>query len=153
MNEYNYLDRILAAVYLAGVENGLGRRLTDPEEINHRREAFIKSNPACKEARDLITGKVDTKQRITVAIIVKDGEIISVGTNEHKEPCKREGYPTGEGYELCEYCQYSNHAEANACKKPVNGGHLYLFGHTYCCEPCLKECRVAGIEDITICEF
>lgn len=91
--------------------------------------------------------------RTVVAIVVKDGEIISVGTNEHKTPCKREGYPSGEGYELCEWCNYGNHAEANACKKDVKGGHLYLFGHTYCCELCKKEYRIAGIKGITVCEF
>lgn len=90
----------------------------------------------------------------TVAIVVKNGEIISIGTNEHKEPCKREGYPTGEGYELCEYCQYSNHAEYNAVRyTDVKGGHLYLFGHYYVCEPCNKECQLQGIKGITICEF
>lgn len=91
--------------------------------------------------------------RTTVAIVVRDGEIISVGTNEHQGPCGREGYPTGEGYELCEWCNYGNHAEANACKKDVKGGHLYLFGHTYACEPCKEEARIAGIKGITICEF
>lgn len=92
--------------------------------------------------------------RITVAIVVKDGEIISVGTNEHKEPCKREGYPTGEGYELCEYCQYTNHAEYNAVRHTdVKGATLLLFGHYYVCEPCKKECRIAGIKKITICEL
>lgn len=92
--------------------------------------------------------------RTTVAIVVRDGEIISVGTNEHKEPCKREGYPTGEGYELCEYCQYTNHAEYNAVRhSDVKGGRLYLFGHYYACEPCKKECQLQGIEGITICEF
>ena len=35
--------------------------------------------------------------RTTVAIVVRDGEIISVGTNEHKAPCRRDGYPSGEG--------------------------------------------------------
>lgn len=92
--------------------------------------------------------------RKTVAIVVRDGEIIAVGTNEHKEPCKREGYPTGEGYELCQYCDYGNHAEANAVRgTDVKGGHLYLFGHQYACDPCVKECTIAGIKELTICEF
>jgi len=92
--------------------------------------------------------------RKTVAIVVRDGEIISVGTNEHKEPCKREGYPTGEGYELCEWCNYGNHAEANALRGiDAKGAHLYLFGHTYLCDPCKKECRIASLKGVTICEF
>lgn len=89
-----------------------------------------------------------------VAIVVRDGEIISVGTNEHKAPCKREGYPSGEGYELCEYCQYTNHGEANAVRgKNVKEAKLYLFGHTYACEPCKEACKEAGIKEIVICEF
>lgn len=92
--------------------------------------------------------------RKVVAIVVRDDEIISVGTNEHKTPCKREGYPSGEGYELCEWCQPSNHAEANALRNvDAKGAHLYLFGHTYACEACLKETRIAGVKGVTICEF
>lgn len=92
--------------------------------------------------------------RKTVAIVVRDDEIISVGTNEHKGACGREGYPTGQGYELCEWCQPTNHAEYNAVRySDVKGGHLYLFGHYYACEDCLKECRLQGIKEVTICEF
>lgn len=40
----------LAAVYLAGTENGLGKQLIDANEIAHRKEAFIKANPVCKDA-------------------------------------------------------------------------------------------------------
>ena len=32
------ISDILAALYLAGTENGLGRQLTDPAEIMHRKE-------------------------------------------------------------------------------------------------------------------
>ena len=48
------LDEILAAIYLAGTENGLGRKITDTDEIMHRKEAFIKTNPANVEAKQLI---------------------------------------------------------------------------------------------------
>ena len=44
------MNEIFAAVYLAGVENGLGRRIDDLAEIRHRKEGFIKGNPACYEA-------------------------------------------------------------------------------------------------------
>lgn len=89
-----------------------------------------------------------------MALVVKDDQIISVGTNEHKGPCKREGYPSGVGYELCEWCQVTNHAEYNAVRSiDVRDAHLYLFGHTYACDSCLEECRIAGIKGVTICEF
>lgn len=93
--------------------------------------------------------------RTTLAMVVKDGEILSYGTNEHLEPCKREGYPTGEGYELCEYCQYTNHAEANAVKGKSfpKGAKVLLFGHYYACDPCKEAVKNAGIKEITICEF
>lgn len=52
------LDDVLSAVYLAGTENGLSRRLTDAEEIMHRKEAFIRGNPASKEAKQAITSLI-----------------------------------------------------------------------------------------------
>lgn len=86
-------------------------------------------------------------QRTTVAVIVKDGKVLSYGTNEHKEPCKRVGYPTGEGYELCDGCNYDNHAEANALKGSgfFSGATLYLLGHTYACDPCKEKAAVKGV--------
>ena len=44
------MNEVFAAVYLAGVESGLGRTIKDPSEIRRRKEGFIKSNPACYEA-------------------------------------------------------------------------------------------------------
>lgn len=83
--------------------------------------------------------------RTTVAVLVKDGLVVSYATNEHKEPCKREGYPTGEGYELCEGCNYPNHAEFKAAQGHLEG-IMYLIGHYYACEPCKAELKIRGIE-------
>lgn len=59
MTNYNErFDDVLAAVYLAGTENGLSRRLTDAEEIMHRKEAFINGNHVSKEAKQAITSLV-----------------------------------------------------------------------------------------------
>ena len=59
MTNYNErLDDVLSAVYLAGTENGLGRRITDAQEIMHRKEAFIKGNPASKEAKQALTSLI-----------------------------------------------------------------------------------------------
>lgn len=77
--------------------------------------------------------------RKVVAVLVQDGEVVNVATNEHTEPCKREGYPTGVGYDLCDGCNYPNHAEYKAVQR-AQGGTLYLIGHTYACEPCKKAC-------------
>lgn len=83
---------------------------------------------------------------------MKDGRVLSFGTNEHKEPCKRVWYPTGEGYELCPGCDYDNHAEANALRGvDFSSGPrkemptLYLFGHTYACEPCKQKAAEKGV--------
>jgi len=56
--EEKKLEEILAAVYNAGSENGLGKKITDPSEIMHRKEAFIKANPVCKEAIALINQQI-----------------------------------------------------------------------------------------------
>jgi deoxycytidylate deaminase len=87
------------------------------------------------------------KQRLVVAIVVKDGEVLSYATNKHKESCKRVGYPTGEGYELCEGCNYPNHAEVKALQGiDAKGATLHLFGHYYACEPCNRAITEAGVE-------
>ena len=55
MTNYNeILDDVLSAVYLAGTENGLSRRITDPEEIMRRKEAFIKGNRVSDEAKQAL---------------------------------------------------------------------------------------------------
>lgn len=83
--------------------------------------------------------------RTVIAVVVKDGQVLGWATNAHS-PCLREGYPTGEGYELCSGCDYPNHAEAKAPKE--KGATLYLFGHTYVCEPCKKACE--GMEIVVM---
>lgn len=86
-----------------------------------------------------------SKQRLVVAVLVKDGAVIACETNEHKEPCKRIGYPTGEGYELCDGCNYPNHAEFKALQGvDAKGATLHLFGHYYACIPCTKAIEESG---------
>lgn len=95
------------------------------------------------------------KNKPNCSIIVKDGVIISKGSNGSefhiKNGCKREGYPTGEGYELCEGCQPHNHSEQKALKN-INGegADLYLWGHWYCCDSCLKVINESGIDNVYI---
>ena len=97
------------------------------------------------------------KKQTTVAIIMKDGELISIGTNEiHADitTCPREGLKTGEGYHLCKtICKQERHAEADACFKAgdrARGGTLILIGHTYCCDSCKKIMDEHGIVEIKI---
>lgn len=85
--------------------------------------------------------------RRVLAVIVRGDELLSWATNLQHE-CKREGYPTGEGYELCEGCQPHNHAEQLALKtdKELTGAILYLFGHYYACKPCVKSAKARGVQ-------
>lgn len=79
--------------------------------------------------------------RKVIAILVDENKnVLNFASNEHSVPCKREGFPTGVGYELCDGCNYSNHAEYKVCQG-FNKGTVYLIGHTYACEPCLKVLR------------
>lgn len=87
--------------------------------------------------------------RKVIAVVVQKGEVVSWATNEHTEPCKREGYPTGVGYELCDGCNYPNHAEYKAIQG-LSGGTVYLLGHTYACEPCKKAIEEANMKLIIV---
>lgn len=97
------------------------------------------------------------KKQTTIAIIMKDQQLISIGTNEIHEDiteCPRKGMATGEGYELCKsICKQNNHAEVDACIKAgegAKGATLYLIGYTYCCDNCKKVMSEYGIEKIII---
>lgn len=87
--------------------------------------------------------------RTVVAVLVQGGMVVSWATNQHTEPCKREGYPTGVGYDLCNGCNYPNHAEYKAVEGK-NGGTLYLIGHTYACEPCKDAMARANVKCIIL---
>ncbi len=92
-----------------------------------------------------------TSARKTSCVVVKDGVIIGTGTNTHTEPCKREGFPTGVGYDLCDGCNYDNHAEANALRDiDAEGADLYLYGHYYLCDLCQDKVNKAGIAHVFI---
>lgn len=96
------------------------------------------------------------KQTVTATIIATDGQRF-IGTNHcesAQEVCPRAGLPTGVGYEMCrDICRQPAHAEVNAIAaagKHCNGTTLYLEGHTYACDPCLKACERAGIVNVVI---
>ena len=100
------------------------------------------------------------KKQTTVAIIMKDSQFISMGTNEiHADidvcPRVSQGMKTGEGYDLCKnICHQRRHAEVDACMKAgikrAQGGTLYLIGHAYCCEDCKKVMLEYGIINVII---
>ncbi len=97
------------------------------------------------------------KKQTTVAVIMKDGQLISIGTNEIHEDiteCPRKDMKTGEGYELCKsVCKQNHHAEVDACLKAgdqAKGATLYLIGHTYCCDECTVVMERHGIKEVII---
>lgn len=97
------------------------------------------------------------KKQTTIAIIMKDGQFIAMGSNEINsdiKECPRKGMETGVGYELCKsVCKQKHHAEVDACLKAgkkAKGGTLILIGHSYCCDNCKKVMEKYGIVDVKI---
>ncbi len=98
------------------------------------------------------------------AVIVRDGEIIGVGSNtsayHKKHGCERirQGCGTGKGYELCEGCNPKHHSEqvaiVNVIKNGLHteGADLYLWGDWWCCEMCWNAIIAAGIKDVYLME-
>lgn len=68
--------------------------------------------------------------------------------------CPRAEYPTGEGYDLCaSVCGQQAHAEIRALSlagKKARGATLYIEGHTYACESCMRAADEAGIADVVV---
>jgi deoxycytidylate deaminase len=105
------------------------------------------------------------KKQTTYAVIMKDGEFIASGSNEvHVDmgECPRDthGFKSGEGYHLCKSkCKQKHHAEVSACVtaqaagKSVAGATLYLMGHTYCCDDCIRAMADHGIFEVVLCDL
>ena len=88
-----YSERIyelLAATYLAGTENGLGRQIKDPDEINHRKEAYINNNAASKEVHTAILNA--TRELVDSAVPNPttdyngdDAQVYIIATQEYRQ--------------------------------------------------------------------
>ena len=57
--------------------------------------------------------------------------------------------PSGQGYDLCrDICGQRTHAEIDALQQAgdeAQGGMMLVFGHTYCCDSCVKAMKAAGL--------
>ena len=96
------------------------------------------------------------------AMIVSVNEEIVYGLNKTENyvavcPRVELNMKSGEGYDLCQsVCKQGAHAEvdavANAIKSNIDltDSILYLTGHTYCCDNCLKEMTIANIKQVYI---
>lgn len=96
----------------------------------------------------------------TGSVVVLDNKIIGSGANgsdyhtTHGCDRKKQNMPTGVGYELCEGCHPKNHSEPRAIQNAKDNGYdtkgadLYLWGHFWCCEPCMNAIISGGIRDV-----
>jgi len=91
------------------------------------------------------------KQLVLACIITPLGENFW-GTNwcEHpQKKCPRGSMPSGQGYDLCrDICGQRTHAEIDALQQAgdeAQGGMMLVFGHTYCCDSCVKAMKAAGL--------
>jgi dCMP deaminase len=104
------------------------------------------------------------KRMPTGCVIRRDATVLSWGANgsthhlEHGCERARLGVPTGERYDLCEGCQPHNHSEhraivaAQAARRSLEGGVLYLWGHYGCCIACWELIIAARIMEVCILE-
>lgn len=110
----------------------------------------------------------------TSAVVVKDGKIIAMDTNQtgykykilikwHQTWfCIRHWFKirSGTHYWLCPGCAKSrDHAESRVARKTVErcgdkamGATLYLYGHWWCCKPCCDAMVKAGITRVVLLE-
>lgn len=121
---------------------------------------------AAQEAQKLST---DLRRPIGV-IIESEGQIIGRGYNKatlklkwfnqwHKNHCLRKIFnvPKNGWYWFCPGCALShNHAEMVAIRNMTtkleqnNNSTLYILGHSYCCDNCLKHIKKANIKNIKV---
>lgn len=121
-------------------------------------------NPYIQAAKKYACENSLDPQHRTGSAIVKNGEIIGLGTNgsnyHQLHGCYRKdhGIPSGEGYELCEGCSPKNHSEPRAIENARSQGHdpkdsdIYLWGHFWLCEPCWNAVTAAGIKNVYLLE-
>jgi len=91
-------------------------------------------------------------KQTTMAVLIDVRGKAYFGFNECASPqssCPRGHSPTGVGYDLCkEVCKQESHAEIAAVRAAgpsAHGGVLYLYGHTYVCQNCLRTMMNAGV--------
>lgn len=99
------------------------------------------------------------RKHATGAVAVKDGKIVSTGSNAgiYVKVCPRvyKGYGTGQGYRYCtDYCEQSGHAEVMTVRNAEKAGvdlrdaDIYLYGHWWACQKCWETMIAAGIRNV-----
>jgi len=118
--------------------------------------------------------ELSTDLRKSIGVVIVDtvtGNVVGHGSNQatlkfkwlinwHKKNCLRKIFktPKNKFYWFCPGCAlYRNHAEARAIRslceiQPENNLELFLYGHTYCCENCLKQISKYNITKLTFAQ-
>lgn len=132
------------------------RRLTPTEA--ERLQGFPDGNTLIPwpVSRDL--GKAQCAKQVVRATVRTPKGMHFVATNHVAHVpdggCPRTGMSTGHGYDLCRsVCGQEGHAEINVLRlagTKARGATLFLEGHTYACEACLRAADEAGIVEIVI---
>ena len=106
-------------------------------------------------------GRAPCIKRSVYCVIVSEDNKHVFGSNWMNNKfvleCPRADSPTGEDYHLCkQICRQDSHAETDALIKATklevitHGAVLYLTGHSYCCDACLRAMKASGIK-LVIC--
>lgn len=110
------------------------------------------------------------RRRPIGCVILQDGRLVGRGSNQatfawgwlrafHVKHCFRKALRVKRHglYWLCPGCAlFRNHAEARAIRDALprlseNGIiDMYLFGHSYCCDTCLKKVNGVGVRNIYV---
>lgn len=99
----------------------------------------------------------------TSSVVVLHDEIIGRGINGdgfhvREQKCLRIGGTVGQDYESCPGCHPDNHSErvalreAQVTRTSLKNAELYLYGHWWSCEPCMRAILNADIKTIYILE-
>lgn len=119
---------------------------------------FMKA--AYEKAKELYEIKKWNLKTTPVAVIVRDGKILSFGVaGNGMHPtygkCDRLDLP-GSPYTACDYCVEIEHAEQYALralkwsKISPYGADLYLYGHWHMCPKCVQSARDQGIKRLVL---
>ncbi len=124
---------------------------------------FVKStHPIMLKAKEFAKNYSRDKVMPNASIIVKNNEVIGIGANgsnyHDTHECERVklNSKSGQDYELCEGCHPKNHGEQtailDALKKDndTDDAELYMWGHWWCCKPCWKAMKNAGIKNVYV---
>lgn len=95
------------------------------------------------------------KMQTGTCLVTGNGYVLSANndTGVYVSECPRMEMPTGVGYELCkDVCKQEGHTEIRVLRKAddsgidTRGSELFLWGHWYCCDPCIGAMERAGVK-------